>query len=117
MKLFRKIDTITGNFLEDVLFESHPILTEMVLVDVADEEGTITQVEEIQPVLEEEGNPQPDPQYVEEAPPQGFYLPRWNGAEWVEGGQAPDPAPQGPTVEERLQMAQDTIMFMLMGSM
>ena len=41
MKLFRKIDTTTGNFLEDVLFESHPILTEMVLVDVADEEGNI----------------------------------------------------------------------------
>ena len=50
-------------------------------------------------------------------PAQGFYLPRWNGAEWVEGGQAPEPTPQGPTVEERLQMAEDTIMFMLMGSM
>ena len=93
MKLFRKIDTTTGNFIEDVIFESHPT------------------------VLDAEGNAQLDPQYVEEAPPQGLYLPRWTGTEWVEGGTAPEPEPQGPTVEERLQIAEDTIMFMLMGSM
>ena len=117
MKLFRKIDAKTSNLLEDVLFENHPFLTETVLVDVTDQEGTITQVEEIQPVLDEEGNPQPDPQYVEEAPPQGLYLPRYLNGVWVEGGVAPEPTPQGPTVEERLQMVEDTIMFMLMGSM
>ena len=117
MKLFRKIDAKTGNLLEDVLFGSHPFLTETVLVDVTDEEGTITQVEEIQPVLDEEGNPQLDPQYVEEAPQQGFYLPQYLNGVWVEGGVAPEPTPQVPTVEERLQMAEDTIMFMLMGSM
>ena len=75
MKLFRKIDTVTGNFLEDVLFESRPTL----------EGGEL------------------DPQYIEEAPKQGFYLPRWNGTEWVEGGQAPEPTkpePQVPTMEE-----------------
>ena len=117
MKLFRKIGAKTGNFLEDVLFESHPFLMETVLVDVTDQEGTITQVEETRPILDAEGNALLDPQYVEEAPPQGLYLPRWTGTEWVEGGTAPEPAPQGPTVEERLQMAEDTIMFMLMGSM
>ncbi len=117
MKLFRKIDAKTGNLLEDVLFGSHPFLMETVLVDVTDQEGTITQVEEIQPVLDEEGNPQPDPQYVEEVPPQGFYLPQYLNGVWIEGGVAPEPTPQGPTVEERLQMAEDTIMFMLMGSM
>ena len=103
MKLFRKIDTTTGNFLEDVLFESHPFLMETVLVDVTDQEGTITQVEEIQQVLDAEGNAQLDPQYVEEAPPQGLYLPRYTGTEWAEGGQAPEPTepePQAPTVEE-----------------
>ena len=89
MKIFRKIDTTTGNFLEDVLFETHPVL----------EDGEL------------------DPQYIEEAPKQGFFWPKWNGTEWAEGGQAPEPTPQGPTVEERLQMAEDTIMFMLMGSM
>ena len=114
MKLFRKIDTTTGNFLEDVLFESHPILTEMVLVDVADEEGTITQVEEIQPVLDEEGNPQPDPQYVEEAPPQGLYLPRYLNGVWVEGGQAPEPVPQAPSEAERIETLENTLLLLMM---
>ena len=117
MKLFRKIDAKTGNLLEDVLFESHPFLMETVLVDVTDEEGIATQFEEIQPILDAEGNPQLDPQYVEEAPPQGLYLPRYLKGVWEEGGQTPEPTPQGPTVEERLQMVEDTIMSMLMGSM
>ena len=110
MKLFRKIDAKTGNLLEDVLFENHPFLTETVLVDVTDQEGTITQVEEIQPVLDEEGNPQPDPQYVEEAPPQGLYLPRYRNGVWVEGGQAPEPTtPQLSTDEKLTQMAEQLV--------
>ena len=75
MKLYRKIDTVTGNFLEDVLFEKHPTL----------EDGEL------------------DPQYIEDAPTQGFYWPKWNGTEWVEGGVAPEPTepePQAPTMEE-----------------
>ena len=114
MKLFRKIDAKTGNLLEDVLFESHPFLMETVLVDVTDQEGTITQVEEIQPVLDEEGNPQPDPQYVEEAPQQGFCLPRWNGAEWVEGGQVPEPAPQALSEAERIEMLENMLLLLMM---
>ena len=117
MKLFRKIDTITGNFIEDCLFESHPILTETVMVDVADEEGNITQVEELQPVLDEEGNTQLDPQYVEEAPQQGLYLQRWTGTEWVEGGVAPEPVPPVPTEAERIVAIEETIDFLLMGGM
>ena len=110
MKLFRKIDTITGNFIEDCLFESHPILTETVLVDVTDQEGTITQVEEIQPVLDAEGNAQLDPQYVEEAPPQGLYLPRYLNGVWIEGGFAPEPTtPQLSTDEKLTQMAEQLI--------
>ena len=113
MKLFRKIDTTTGNFLEDVLFESHPFLMETALVDVTDEEGIITQVEEIKQLLDAEGNPQFDPQYVEEAPQQGFYLPRWNGTEWVEGGEpSPIPEPTTPplsTDEKLTQMAEQLI--------
>lgn len=113
MKLFRRINTTTGDFIEDVLFESHPFLTETVLVDVTDDEGIITQVEEIRPVLDAEGNPQLDPQYVEEAPPQGLYLPRWTGTEWVEGGQAPEPVPQAPTLEERVADAENTLLSLL----
>ena len=114
MKLFRKIDTTTGNFLEDVLFESHPFLMETVLVDVTDEEGTIKPAEELQPLLDAEGNPQLDPQYVEEAPPQGLYLPKWTGAEWVEGGQAPEPAPQAPSEDERIEMLENTLLLLMM---
>lgn len=126
MKLFRKIDTTTGNFLEDVLFESRPFLMETILVDVTDEEGIITQVEEIQPLLDAEANPQPDPQYIEEAPQQGFYLPKWSGTEWVEGGQAPAPVEsEAPTMEQmaialmqtqtELEEAQIALDFLLMG--
>lgn len=102
MKLFRKIDTTTGNFLEDVLFESHPTL----------EDGEL------------------DPQYIEEAPPQGLYLPRWTGTEWVEGGVAPEqtePEPQVPTMEEvaialmkmqaELEATTEALDFLIMGGM
>ena len=112
MKLFRKIDTITGNFIEDLIFESHPILTEMVLVDVVDEEGNITQVDEIQQLLDAEGNPQFDPQYVEEVPPQGLYLPRYLNGVWIEGGVAPEPTtPQLSTDEKLTQMAEQLVII------
>ena len=84
-----------------------------VLIDVTDEEGIITQVEEIRPLLDVEGNQLLDPQYVEEAPQQGFYLPRWNGTEWVEGGEpSPIPEPTTPplsTDEKLTQMAEQLI--------
>lgn len=100
MKLFRKIDTTTGNFLEDAIFEKHPTL----------EDGEL------------------DPQYIEDAPPQGLYWPKWNGTEWLEGGQAPEPTepePQAPTMKEmaialtkaqaELKEAQAVLDFILMG--
>ena len=92
MKLFRKIDTTTGNFIEDVIFESHPT------------------------VLDAEGNAQLDPQYVEEAPQQGLYLPKWTGTEWVEGGEPlpiPDPIPSEPTVDERLNSLEEVMLFLI----
>ena len=114
MKLFRKIDVSTGNFLEEVLFESHPFLMETVLVDVTDQEGTITQVEEIQPMIDAEGNPQFDPQYVEEAPPQGFYLPQYLNGVWVEGGVAPEPVPQALSEAERIEMLDNMLLLLMM---
>jgi hypothetical protein len=59
MKLFRKIDE-QGYFIEDVLFESHPTII----------------VDEIEV---------PDPQYIDTPCDGGFYKPKWNGKEWVEG--------------------------------
>ena len=63
-------------------------------------------------------------------PAQGFYLPRWNGAEWVEGGQAPEPTEpesQAPTMEQmaialmqtqsQLEDAQEALDFLIMGGM
>ena len=41
------------------------------------------------------------------SPAQGFYHPKWNGTEWVEGGQAPEPTPTEPTLEERLAVVED----------
>lgn len=93
--LYRKIDE-KGLFIEDVILEEHPL---------------IEQNEEM--IL--------DPYYVSEPVPQGFYHPKWNGIEWIEGLSEEEitelnkPIPQEPTLEERLQMAEDTIMFMLMG--
>ena len=92
MKLFRKIDPITGNFIEDLIFESHPTM------------------------LDAEGNTVLDAQFVEEAPQQGFYLPRWNGTEWVEGGEPlpiPDPIPSEPTVDERLNSLEEVMLFLI----
>lgn len=98
MKLYRKIDTQTGNFIEDVLFESHPFLME----------EQIVQYGEWVHVLDDEGQPIPDPQYVEEAPKQGFYIPKWNGESWEEGATQeyidslkPEPIWVAPSIEEK----------------
>lgn len=128
MKLYRKIDTTTGNFLEDVLFETHPFLMEESILESRDELGNITPHSEWVPVLDAEGNTILDAQFVEEAPQQGFYLPRWNGTEWVEGGQAPEPIepePQAPTVEQmaialmqtqtELEATTEALDFLIMG--
>lgn len=133
MRLFKKIDLITGMFIEDCLFNYHPYLTETVLqdftdedgvttqhevtqtvtntvlVDVIDEEGVVTQVEQEQPVY--------DPQYIETDVPQGFYWPKWNGTEWVEGGVAPEPTPPVPTDVERILAMEEALDFLLMGGM
>ena len=113
MKLFRKIDTTTGNYIEDVLFESHPIVMEESTWESMDEFGVITPHSEWIPLLDAEGNTILDAQYVEEAPKQGFYLPRWNGTEWVEGGEPlPIPEPTTPplsTDEKLTQMAEQLI--------
>lgn len=97
MKLFRKIDTQTGLFVEDVF-----------LMDgfMGNNEFIATEV------------------------PQGFDWPKWNGTEWVEGGQAPDPIEpelQAPTMEQmaialmqtqaELEDAQTALDFLLMGGL
>lgn len=65
---------------------------------------------------------------LETAPAQGFYWPKWNGTEWMEGGTAPEPIepePQAQTMEQmaialvqtqmELEDAQTALDFLLMG--
>ena len=50
-------------------------------------------------------------------PAQGFYLPRWNGTEWVEGGVAPEPVepePQAPSEAERIEMLENMLLLLMM---
>ena len=89
MMIVHKIDVTTGNFIEDCQFANLPIL----------EDG------------------QPDPQYVEEAPPQGLYLPRYLNGVWVEGGVAPDtvePEPQAPIEAERIEILENMLLLLMM---
>ncbi|KAA0958276.1 hypothetical protein FQ085_00760 [Planococcus sp. ANT_H30] len=73
--IFRKINTKTGLFIEDVLRNTIP----------TNEDGKT------------------DPQYVDMPVPQGFYWPKWTGTEWVEGGKSPESQPTEPTETEVLQ--------------
>jgi len=57
--ILRKVDD-KGYFVEDVLVESHPTII----------------VDEVE-VL--------DPHYIDTPCEGGFYKPKWNGSEWVEG--------------------------------
>ena len=50
-------------------------------------------------------------------PAQGFYWPKWNGTEWVEGGVAPEPTPPVPTEVERIVAMEEALDFLLMGGM
>ena len=50
-------------------------------------------------------------------PAQGFYLPRWNGTEWIEGGTAPEPTPPVLTEVERIVAMEEALDFLLMGGM
>lgn len=113
MKLFRRINTQTGIFIEECMFENHPFLTEKVTEKSAQEDTT---TEKIVNVVDNEGNPILDPQYISEPVPHGFYWPKWDGEQWVEGGEAPEPQPQPPSEEQRLSALEDAIMMLTLTS-
>lgn len=61
---------------------------------------------------------------IETPCPSGFYHPKWNGEEWVEGLTEEEiqaikdsQAIQEPSDKDRIDMLEDTILFMLMGGM
>jgi len=47
-------------------------------------------------------------------PVQGLYAPKWDGTQWIETGQAPEPTPQELTEKERLDNLENTILMLLM---
>lgn len=81
--LYKKTDE-NGLFIEDVIFSEPP------LIDIDEE---------------------PRPQYIAEPVPQGFYHPKWNGTEWIEGltddeiAEITKPVLQEPTETDYLMLA------------
>ena len=47
-------------------------------------------------------------------PAQGLYAPKWDGTQWIETGQAPEPSPQEPTIEERLAQTEELLQTVTM---
>ena len=47
-------------------------------------------------------------------PAQGLYAPKWDGTQWVETVQAPEPTPQEPTIEERLEQTDELLQTVTM---
>lgn len=131
MKSFKYINAVTGDYIEDVRLESHPIVMEEQTIEYMDELGKIIQYVEWVPVLDEEGNTILDQQYVDVEVPQGFYWPRWNGTAWIEGGVTPvdteldlttdqkleQMAAQMVVTQSELEAAQEALDFLLMGGM
>ncbi len=72
MQLYRRIDK-QGMFVEDVLLDNIPYLTET----ITNEDGTTQEITH---------DTIPNPFYIETPCPQGFYQPKWNDTEWIEGG-------------------------------
>lgn len=61
-----------------------------------------------------------DTHYIIEPVPQGFYLPKWNGTEWIEGltdeeiAEITKPVLQEPTIEERLEQTEQIVQMTTM---
>ena len=123
--ILRKIDE-NGLFIEDVITNAIPVLMEIVPVERVDTEGNPVMIDAEQPLLDADGNTIPDPHYIETPVPQGFYHPKWNGEQWVEGMAQVQidelknqPAELTPEQEElkmlkrRLDEAENTVVFLL----
>ena len=50
-------------------------------------------------------------------PSQGLCAPKWDGTQWIEVGQAPDPVEpesQAPSEAERIEMLENTLLLLMM---
>ena len=121
--VYRKIDLGTGLFIEDALFNENPVLMETVVDELLGEYQKVVTVEKTYETGEfaEDGTPimvtvqesVKDPQYIDVSCPEGLYHPRWDGLQWVEGGQAPEEVIPEPSIEERLEVVEMVLMDML----
>lgn len=46
---------------------------------------------------------------IETPCPEGFYLPKWDGTKWIEGGTPSTPQPSEPTLEERVAAVENEV--------
>ena len=49
---------------------------------------------------------------IDVEPAQGFYLPKWDGAKWIEGEPPEEiipPEPPSPTLEERIERLEEIV--------
>lgn len=71
------------------------------------------------PNVEIEGELVPDKTFIPTPIPNNIYMelgfsPQWTGTEWIATAERPEPTPNPPTVEERLEMAEIAILEMMM---
>ncbi|ALV21070.1 hypothetical protein [Carnobacterium antarcticum] len=45
--------------------------------------------------------------------PNGLYKAKWDGEKWLEAGKEPDQTPKLPSLEKRLETAENTILSLL----
>ena len=82
-------------------------------VRVIDENGLFVRDDFVDSLTDDEGNPIPT--YIETPCPAGFYLPKWDGTQWVEGKTADEiaaikaGAKSEPTLEERVASTEAAI--------
>lgn len=55
----------------------------MIFVHIIDSNGNFVEDAFVESLIDTDGNPIPT--YIETPCPDGFYLPRWNDTQWVEG--------------------------------
>lgn len=75
-------------------------------------------LDEVPTTTDENGDETLDTHYIATPVPDGFYLPKWDGAKWIEGKTADEikaitDKPQEPSIESRLTAIEDTLLNIL----
>lgn len=112
MRLYQIDDN--GLFVGDIPDSTDPIyqdnpnrFIETETETVTGEDGKSVIIET--PVYDENGNTQLNHHYTTTPCPAGFYWPKWDGAQWIEGGTVPVPVTQPPTEDERISAVEAAI--------